>query len=165
MILSMKLVWQERPEARLLIAGAATRSTPFFQQLIQSRLTPAEQARIIYLHNFAESEKPDLFAACDVFAYPSRYESFGISFIEAWAAGKPVVGCWAGAVPSIVSDGIDGLLVPVNDPVSLGITLLRLLEAPELRQRLGQTGRDKVLERYAWEVVTHRWREVYERVI
>ena len=49
-------------------------------------------------------DRPMIYRAiCDVFAYPSRYESFGIAFAEAWAAGKPVVGCKAGAVSSVVN--------------------------------------------------------------
>jgi len=165
LILSMKGVWREIPEARLLIAGASTHFTSDLQNLICTQLSPAEQDRLIYLYNFDEDEKPSLFAACDVFAYPSRYESFGIAFIEAWAAGKPVVGCKIGAVPSIVSDGVDGILVPVNDPASLGLALLRLLKSPDLRHQLGQAGREKVLRRYTWEVVTPRWREIYECVL
>ncbi|NBD36156.1 MAG: glycosyltransferase [Chloroflexi bacterium] len=165
LILSMKDVWLEMPEVRLLIAGAKTHFTSQLQNMICTQLSPSEQDHIIYLHNFAEEEKPDLFAACDVFAYPSRYESFGISFIEAWAAGKPVVGCRAGAVPSVVSDGVDGLLVPMDNPIALGKTLLHLLKFPDLRRQLGQAGREKVLRRYTWEIVTSRWRRVYERVL
>jgi glycosyltransferase involved in cell wall biosynthesis len=165
LILAMKRVWQEIPEARLLIAGAATHFTAHLQNLIRTQLSPVEQARLTYLHNFSEDEKPGLFAACDVFAYPSRYESFGIAFIEAWAASKPVVGCEAGAVPSVVSDGEDGILVPVDAPVSLSEALLRLLKSPDLRRQLGQAGREKVLRRYTWEIVTPRWRGVYERVL
>jgi glycosyltransferase involved in cell wall biosynthesis len=165
LILAMKRVWQEIPEARLLIAGATTHFTAHLQDLIYTQLSPAEQARTIHLHNFAEDEKPDLFAACDVFAYPSRYESFGTAFLEAWAAGKPVVGCKAGAVPSVVSDGDDGILVPVDNPVSLSKALLYLLKSPDTRHKLGQTGREKVLRRYTWEVIAPRWRGVYERVL
>jgi glycosyltransferase involved in cell wall biosynthesis len=165
LILSMQGVWREFPQARLLIAGATTRFTPFLQDLIRTRLSPHEQKRVVYVGNFAENEKPNLFAACDVFAYPSRYESFGIAFVEAWAAGKPVVGCETGAVSSIISDGVDGLLVPVNDAVALSRALLHLLRAPDLRRRLGQAGREKVLQHYTWETVTPRWRAVYEQVL
>jgi glycosyltransferase involved in cell wall biosynthesis len=165
LILAMKRVWQEIPEARLLIAGAPTHFTSDLQNLVGTQLSSAEQSRLIYLNNFAEAEKPGLFAACDVLAYPSRYESFGIAFIEAWAAGKPVVGCKVGAVPSVVSDGVDGILVPVDDSVSLSLALSRLLKSPDLRHRLGQAGREKVQRCYAWEVVTPRWREVYVRVL
>ena len=72
--------------------------------------------------------------------------------------------CW-GAASSVVSDGSDGILVPVDDPSSLGLALLRLLKSPDLRHRLGQAGREKVLHRYTWEIVTALWREVYERVL
>jgi glycosyltransferase involved in cell wall biosynthesis len=133
--------------------------------LIRVELTPAEQARVVFLGNFDEDEKPHLFAACDVFAYPSRFESFGIAFIEAWATSKPVIGCNAGAVSSIVSDGVDGILVPAGDPSSLSQALLRLLESPELRKRMAQAGREKVERHYTWDIVTPRWRDVYERVL
>jgi glycosyltransferase involved in cell wall biosynthesis len=162
---AMKTVWRDIPQAWLLIAGAVTGFTPQLEKLIRTELTQTEQARVAFVNNFPEEEKPALFAACDVFAYPSRYESFGIAFIEAWAAGKPVVGCTAGAVPSVVDRGVDGELVAVDDSKALGQALTRLLESPELRKRMGQLGRAKVQRRYTWDVVTPRWREVYERVL
>lgn len=165
LILAMKRVWAVFPRAFLLIAGATTHFTAQLQALVRDELGPAQQARIVWIDNFDEADKPDLFAACDVFAYLSRYESFGIAFIEAWAAGKPVVGCNAGAVSSVIDDGIDGLLVPVDDPVSSAQALTRLLESDVLRQRLGQAGRDKVRRRYTWDVIMPRWRGVYERVL
>jgi glycosyltransferase involved in cell wall biosynthesis len=165
LVLAMKRVWQEIPEARLLIAGAPTSFTPELEDLIRTKLSCAEQARVTYLHDFTEDEKPGLFAACDVFAYPSRYESFGIAYVEAWAAGKPVIGCKAGAVASIVSDGRDGILVPMDDPCSLGQALLHLFKSSDLRKQMGQAGREKVRMHYTWDVVTPRWREVYERVL
>lgn len=165
LILAMKRVWREIPEARLLIAGAPTHFTSHLEELMHSQLSPAQRHRVICLNGFAEEEKPELFAACDVFAYPSQYESFGIAFIEAWAARKPVVGCDSGAVPSIVSHEVDGLLVPPGDADALGVALSRLLGRPALRHAFGQAGRRKVLERYTWRIVTQRWRNVYERAI
>ncbi len=165
LIPAMKRVWQERPEARLLIAGARTRFAPDFEEQMHVQLAPHEKERVIYLQNFNDNEKADLFAACDVFAYPSWNESFGIAFLEAWAAGKPVVGCRSGAIPTVVSDGEDGLLVPPRDPDSLGIALLRLLNSKDLRRRLGRNGRNKVKQVYTWENVTRRWRDLYEKVL
>ena len=68
-------------------------------------------------------------AALDVFAYPSGYESFGIAFVEAWAAGKPVVGCLRGAVPSLVSDGADATPGTVDD-----VFLTETATQPEIGQ-------------------------------
>jgi glycosyltransferase involved in cell wall biosynthesis len=165
LVYAMKGVWRESPNARLLITGAPTSYTRQLEELIRVELAPDEQQRVIVLGRFDEDEKPHLFAACDVFAYPSRFESFGIAFIEAWAAGKPVIGCKAGAVPSVVSDRVDGILVPVADPRSLAQAILRLLESPELRARMAQAGREKVERYYTWDVVTPRWRDIYERVL
>lgn len=165
LILAMKRVWQTVPQAWLLIAGAQTHYTPALQQLIQSELPPDKQQQIIYRHDFPEAEKPALFAACDVFAYPSRYESFGIAYVEAWAAGKPVIGCRAGAVPTVIDEGGDGLLVPVDDAAALAAALQKLLTAPDLRQQMGTAGRHKVQQRYTWEAITGQWRQVYESVL
>ncbi len=165
LILAMKQVWRSIPEARLLIAGSKTHFTQQLQLLVTSELSPVEQSRIIYKHNFAEAEKPLLFAACDLFAYPSRYESFGIAFVEAWAAGKPVIGCRTGAVPAVIDENKDGLLVPVDDPQALAQALLRLLKDPQLRRQMGQAGQEKVLCHYTWDIVTARWRQVYEQVL
>ncbi len=165
LIRAMKRVWQVVPRAYLLIAGATTHFTARLQALVRDELFPEQQTRIIWINNFDEADKPALFAACDVFACLSRYESFGIAFIEAWSAGKPVVGCNAGAISSVIDHEVDGLLVPMDDPVSSADALIRLLESAELRQRLGQAGRKKVHSRYAWDVIMPRWRGVYERVL
>ncbi len=165
LILAMKHVWRKLPEVRLLIAGSKTHFTQQLQQIITSELSPAEQARIIYKHNFTEEEKPLLFAACDLFAYPSRYESFGIAFVEAWAAGKPVIGCRAGAVPTVIDENKDGLLVPADDSQALAQALLKLLNNQTLRRQMGQAGQEKVLLNYTWDIVTARWRQVYEQVL
>lgn len=165
LVLAMHRVWEDMPEVRLLIAGAATHFTPHLEAMIRARLPRHQQAKIIHLHGFTEAEKPGLFAACNVFVYPSRYESFGLAFVEAWAAGKPVIGCDAGAVASLIDDGIDGVLVPPDDVASLGAALLRLLRSPDLSRQMGQAGRRKVQRRYTWDEVTSRWRKVYERVL
>ena len=165
LILAMKQVWQEIPEARILIAGSRTHFTQELQRLITQELSSAEQEHIIYKHNFAEEEKPLLFAACDVFAYPSRYESFGIAFVEAWAAGKPVIGCRAGAIPTIIDENKDGLLIPVDDSKALAQALLKLLHNPKLARQMGKAGQEKVLQQYTWDIVTARWRQVYEQVL
>lgn len=165
LVLSMKQVWQEIPDARLLIAGAPTHFTQRLRELIRRELSATRRDQVIRLDHFAEAEKPQLFAACDVLAYPSLYESFGTAFVEAWAAGKPVIGCDSGAVRSVISDGVDGLIVPPGDVSSLSSALIQLLRSPELRHRMGEAGRRKVSERYTWRTVTSRWRNVYERAI
>jgi glycosyltransferase involved in cell wall biosynthesis len=124
-----------------------------------------DQKKVKFIYNFEEEEKPGLFAALDVFAYPSGYESFGIAFIEAWSSGKPVIGCRRGAIPWVVDAGHDGLLVEYKDPSQLGEAILQLLQNPGWAQAMGRAGRRKVLTQYTWEVVACRFRQVYEKTI
>jgi glycosyltransferase involved in cell wall biosynthesis len=81
---------------------------------------------------------------CTVFVAPSRYESFGLVYLEAMRWGKPVVGCRTGGVPEVVRDGETGLLVPPGDPAALEAALARLLDDAELRARLGTAARAAV---------------------
>jgi len=157
---AMALVWARRPDARLLIAGASTLYAERLHPMV-SRLAPDERAKVIVRLDFAEHEKPQLFSVLDVLAYPSEYESFGLSFLEAWAAGKPVIGCRRGAVTEVVHDGRDGLLVPYADPRALGEALLALIDDPARARELGEAGRRRVRARHTWRTVAARFRQTY----
>ncbi len=79
-----------------------------------------------------------------LFCLPSLQEGFGIVFLEAMAAGLPIVAARAGAVPEVVPHGEVGLLVPPRDPEALAGALLRVLEDPLLARTLGEAGRHRV---------------------
>ena len=162
LLAAMRHVWPEYPAARLLIAGSRTTYTAILEALI-NQLPPEWRSRVSHIHNFAEAVKPDLFAACDIFTYPSAYESFGLTLLEAWAAGRPVVACREGAPGSIVTPEQDGLLVKYHDPVELAHALKTLLASPEWRKQMGAAGQKKVLTEYTWDIVADRFRAVYEQ--
>lgn len=84
---------------------------------------------------------------CDVFCLPSVQEGFGIVFLEAMAAAKPVVAADAAAVPEVVPDGIAGLLAEPESDQALADRILRLHADPALRAALGEAGR-RAVERY-----------------
>jgi glycosyltransferase involved in cell wall biosynthesis len=161
---AMRRVWAVHPDARLLLAGA---QTAYSRQIVDmvGALPQEQQAHTTIVSDFPEEEKPNLLAACDIFALPSGQESFGIAFIEAWACGKPIVGARVGAIPSVVDEGRDGLLVAYQDAGDLAQAILELLADPSRRVRMGEAGRRKVLENYTWEIVTDQLRAVYTQVI
>ena len=156
----LPLVWRQAPETRLIIAGSRTKYSAVIDGMI-AELTPEERAKIIVIPDFEEDEKPQIIAAGDIFASPSGFESFGITYLEAWAAGKPVIGCRSGAIPSVISDGLNGILVDYKDHRELAGALLELIFDPDMRHRLAEKGREHVLKNYTWPIVARKFRSIY----
>ena len=164
LVRAMLDVWQTRPDTRLLIAGARTGFYSHVEQMVAA-LPPGRRERVKLVPDFPREDKGKLFAAVDVFAYPSGYESFGIAFLEAWASGKPVIGCRRGAIPTVVAEGVDGLLVNFGDARDLADAVGRLLDDGCLRESFGAAGRRKVLARYTWPLVAQRFRDLYRHAM
>jgi glycosyltransferase involved in cell wall biosynthesis len=106
--------------------------------------------RVIRLGPIDEDGKRDFFAGIDVFGLPSRADSFGLVFLEAWANGIPNLAYRTGGVPWVIRDESDGLLVRCGAIEELADRLTRLISDAPLRRRLGENGRQRVLNEYRW---------------
>jgi glycosyltransferase involved in cell wall biosynthesis len=113
----------------------------------------------------SEDELLALYAEADIVCVPSRYESHGIVLLEAMMFGKPIVTCPVGGVPEVVADGREALLFPSEDAVALASSLRRLLDAPELRARLGAQARASYEERFESGAVARRMEGLFREVI
>jgi len=82
-------------------------------------------------------ELPALYAAADLYLWPAINEAYGMAFLEAQAAGLPVVAGRTGGVPAVVAHGITGLLAPIGDVEAFAAAVRRLLDDPAERTRLG----------------------------
>jgi glycosyltransferase involved in cell wall biosynthesis len=111
-----------------------------------------------------DQQKRDFFAGVDLFALPSRSDSFGIVLLEAWANGTPNLAYRAGGIPDVVRHGEDGILVRCGDVSSLAHELLRLTADANLRRRLGAAGRQRLGE-FQWPEKLALVRKVYEEVL
>jgi glycosyltransferase involved in cell wall biosynthesis len=89
------------------------------------------------------------YAICDVVVLASASEGTPVTIIEALAAGRPVVATRVGGVPDVVEEGETGFLVRPGDTHALAERLEILARDPERRVAMGETGRERVLERYA----------------
>lgn len=106
--------------------------------------------RVIRTGVLTEAEKRDFFAGLDVFALPSRCDSFGLVLLEAWANSVPNLGYKAGGPGELIRQGVDGLLAPCGDVDMLGRYLERLIDDGELRRRCGEAGRVRALSEFRW---------------
>jgi glycosyltransferase involved in cell wall biosynthesis len=98
----------------------------------------------------------------DIAVLPSLREAQGISILEAMARRRPVVASAVGGIPEVVTDGLDGLLVPPGDSSALADAILRLASAPELRRRMGEAGYATVAERFSIEAQVRRIEALYD---
>jgi glycosyltransferase involved in cell wall biosynthesis len=150
---AMKLLWAAGSDARLVLIGPSMED---FEKEFSSQPGHVRE-RILMLGMTDEATKKDAFAACDLFVMASSADSFGTVYLEAWLYGKPVIGADAGGVPDVVSPGRDGLLVRFGRHVELADAVSKLLADAELRRRLGEAGRRKVLDEYTWDAVFGRF--------
>lgn len=109
---------------------------------LRRRAAELETGRAVrWLGDVSQAELARQYQACDVFCLPSVQEGFGIVFLEAMAAAKPIVAARAAAVPEVVTDG---LLVEPGDAAALADAIARLHADAELRRALGERGRGAV---------------------
>lgn len=108
---------------------------------------------------------PELLAAFDLFALPSRNEGVSIAILEAMANGLPVVATRVGGNPEVVRDGETGQLVAVGDVAALSAAFARYRDDPELRRRHGEAGRLLQQAEFSRAGMVERYRRLYDEVL
>jgi glycosyltransferase involved in cell wall biosynthesis len=107
---------------------------------------------------------PNLVAAADVFTMTSLWEGLGLVFLEAMAAGRPVLATRVSAVPEVVEDGRTGLLVPPSDAAAWTAAAARLAGDPAARARFGDAGRTVCTARFGLDRMIDETLAVYSRL-
>jgi hypothetical protein len=135
-------LWESRQDFELAVTG-------------DSPDPPEPFAR--YVGWKTQAELPRLIRSCDVLAVPTvAQDALGRTAVEAMAAGVPVVASNLGGLPFTVADGATGLLFEPGDSADLAAKLSALLDDPDLRRRMGEAGRRRFEERYAWPVIIEK---------
>jgi len=149
----------DHPGLQLLLAGADGPARPAVLTA-RAALPAAIQKRVHIAGYVDERMRATLLARASVFAYPSLYEGFGFPVIEAMAAGTPVVAGNAGAIPEVAGDG--ALLVDPTDVDAIAEGLTRVLDDPELSERLVRAGRRQAAG-YSWRRAAEGLTDLYRR--
>ncbi len=165
LVQAMQRIWDRSSNtagrsADLVLAGPTL--DPF--RAFLDTLPPKHRSRIHVLGFISEDEKKDLLDASSMMVMPSRTDSFGIVYLEAWLYKKPVIGARAGGVPAIIEDGKDGYLVEFGDVDRLAARIGQLLTNSQVARSFGENGSHKVLNNYTWDRVYPGVQEVYEKL-
>jgi glycosyltransferase involved in cell wall biosynthesis len=126
---------------------------------------PAIIAQVKFSGNADNTATAKAYAGCDIFAAPSRYESFGLIYIEAMSYGKPVIGCNVGGVTEIIEDHKNGLLIPADDAAALTAGLELLINNRQLREEMGRQARITVEDRFTKEKLAENTMAYYNQAI
>ncbi len=134
-------------EVKLFLVGP---SFDWYLELYRG-LSSEEKKSIIEMGVLSHQDKVRMLHCADLLVLPSRYEAFGIVFLEAWICGVPVIGTSEGAMPGIIET--EGLLSRFGDSEDLKSKIREALVDKNKLERMGQAGKAKVLARYTWEVI------------
>jgi glycosyltransferase involved in cell wall biosynthesis len=146
------------PGLRVVIAGAG----PEHERLAGLAVALGLADRVTLLG--ARTDVPDVLRACDVAVNCSDFEGTPLSVLEYMEAGLPVVASRVGGLPSLIGDGVHGLLVPRRDPAALAAALAALLADGERRRAMGAEGRRRRREEFDLAVMVDRLQDLYERL-
>ena len=161
---AMRLILEREPVARLVIVGGPQQADAGYLADLRARAAGPDLAgRVIFAGE--RTDVPRLMAACDVFVLASEWEGFGLVFVEAMAAGKPVVATDVSGIPEVVVHGETGLLVPPGDPPALAAALMQLIEDPAERRRLGTNGYHRVQQRFTADRMVDETIAVYREAL
>jgi glycosyltransferase involved in cell wall biosynthesis len=154
-----QMLWEAGAPFTIVLAGPEMSNFRRFWQDFSPRGT------VVKLGVLDERQKRDFFAALDLFALPSRSDSFGLVLLEAWANGVPCVGYRAGGIAEVIRHQEDGWLVRCGNVGNLAEALRRLIEQPSERRRLGQSGRERLPREFHWPDKLRRVEEVYRDAV
>jgi glycosyltransferase involved in cell wall biosynthesis len=160
---ALALVRNQIPDVKLLVVGGEGPSANYISVLKQLTHKLGLDEHVVFTGH--RSDIQQILAAADLFTMPSDGEGFGLSFVEAMAMKKPVIGLDNGGTPEVVEHGKSGLLSPAGDVQQLTENILTLVNDPALRQRMGEYGRARVERDFNPQRMANDVEDIYRLVL
>ena len=145
------------PDIRCIIIGDGPERKKLELQTTNYEL----QTNVRFLGSVPYENIAAYMAEAAVFARPSRSEGLGISFLDALAAGVPIVGTAVGGIPDIICDGETGLFAKVDDHIDLAEKIKTLLTDKQLASRIVAEGQKYIKARFAWQSIADQYRTLF----
>ncbi|MGA7997012.1 MAG: glycosyltransferase family 4 protein [Bradyrhizobium sp.] len=154
------------PDFTAVMVGAITPEQQGFADDLKKRIEAAGlQSRIVVTGELAIEEVQRWYRRLTIYAFTSRNEGFGLTLIEAMAAGAALVAARAGAAELVVEDGVTGVLVPAGDAAALAAALEPLMRDAAAATTMGVRARHRVLERFSLDAEAAAIAGVYRRLV
>jgi phosphatidyl-myo-inositol dimannoside synthase len=161
LIKCLPLIHRRHPQAHLLIVGGG----PDLDRLRQLSRRGGVESSVTFAGPQPWEEIPRYYSAGDIFALPTRSRFWGteteglpLVFVEAAAAGLPLVGGDVGGVRDAVREGETGFIVDGSSPEETARAIIKLIDTPATAIRFGRAAREMVLKEFDWEAVAERYR-------
>jgi len=148
----------QRPDVKLFICGSGDEEH-------YGRLAELEQVRDRIFFVSHSSRLWEYYAASDIFVFPTIYEPFGLTIIEAMASGLPIITSRVAGAADLIIDGVNGLLLrAASDVNDFAAKIELLLSNAELRKTMGEHARETA-EKFSWDQVAQKTLEVYNSIL
>lgn len=162
---ALVLVRKEVAQAQLRVAGEAESDLAYVELCHQFIRQNHLDNAVTFLGSLTTQQMAKEYEGCAVLVLPSKQETAPVAVAEAMAAGRPVVATRVCGMPFMVEDGVSGLLVNEGDINGLADALVRVLSNKQLRQKMGQRGRELAWSRFRADVVAQQTRQVYLQLV
>ena len=151
-------------EKAVVVIAGAIRSKRENERLISNSGLKAGDSRFIFTDFISQEELRALYHSVDAFVFPSRADTLPLVILEAMASGLPVIASNVGGIPSEITPK-EGILLPPGDPARLAEALDRICRDADLRRRMGDSARDRVIAKFDWNVSAGLALRAYEEVL
>lgn len=154
-----RLIARAEPETTFMVVGDGPMAGEIRAQAERAGL----DGRILFPG--LRRDAPRLMAAFDVFMLSSVYEGLPVAVLEAMALGRPVVATRVGGLPSVIEDGLHGLLVDAGDPAALAGRVVELLRSPDRRRQLGEAAAQRIEAEFSIQQMVRATESLYTDVL
>jgi len=151
LIKAFEILVKEKGQKNLAlhVVGSTDRDKAFSQKVKDYSREAGMDGQVIFHGRINDRDIEELYMTSDIFVFPSLWEGFGMALAEAASFGLPIVTTDAGAIPNMIKDGVNGLLVPPRDAEGLARAIERLVKSPEMRTCFGEANK-KMAEEFDW---------------
>jgi glycosyltransferase involved in cell wall biosynthesis len=160
-IASFEEVVRMRPLAKMYVVGDGPMRNKW-EKMVSDR---GLKESIVFNGYVSEEKKIELLSKCSALLLPSNVEGFGLVILESFAMNKPVLVADAKPSSELVDDGVDGYILPIDEPNHWSEKISFLLENKDICKKMGENGRTKLEKKYSLDFVVNEMESLYQSLI